>query len=57
VAHNYLRAHRLNLWFVVAAANQHQADSVLARIEADTGYPVYAMPKLQEYFLDLRLPV
>jgi DNA-binding Lrp family transcriptional regulator len=57
VAHNYLRAHRLNLWFVVAAAGQQEADEALARIEADTGYPVYAMPKLKEYFLDLRLPV
>jgi DNA-binding Lrp family transcriptional regulator len=57
VAHNYLREHRLNLWFVVAAAGQRQADEALARIEADTGYPVYAMPKSKEYFLDLRLPV
>jgi DNA-binding Lrp family transcriptional regulator len=57
VAHNYLRAHRLNLWFVVAAASQREADEALARIETDTGYRVYAMPKVKEYFLDLRLPV
>jgi DNA-binding Lrp family transcriptional regulator len=57
VAHNYERAHRLNLWFVVAAASQREADEALARIEAETGYPVYAMPKLKQYFLDLRLPV
>jgi DNA-binding Lrp family transcriptional regulator len=57
VAHNYLRAHRFNLWFVIAASSQQQVDRILACIEADTGYPVYAMPKLKEYFLDLRLPV
>ncbi len=57
VAHNYLRAHRFNLWFVVATATQRQIDRVIAKIEADTGYPVYAMPKLKEYFLDLRLAV
>lgn len=57
VAHNYLRDHRMNLWFVVAAAGQREADAVLARIEASTGHAVYAMPKLKEYFLDLRLPV
>jgi DNA-binding Lrp family transcriptional regulator len=57
VAHNYLRAHRFNLWFVLATATQEQADRVIAKIEADTGYPVYAMPKLKEYFLDLRLAV
>jgi DNA-binding Lrp family transcriptional regulator len=57
VAHNYLRDHRFNLWFVVAAASREQALDAIARIEAQTGQPVYAMPKLKEYFLDLRLPV
>jgi DNA-binding Lrp family transcriptional regulator len=57
VAHNYLRDHRFNFWFVVAAASEAQARAAIARIEADTGHPVYAMPKLTEYFLDLRLPV
>lgn len=57
VAHNYLREHRFNLWFVVAAASREQALDAIARIEAQTGHPVYAMPKLKEYFLDLRLPV
>lgn len=57
VAHNYLREHRFNLWFVVAAASQAQALGAIACIEAKTGHPVYAMPKLKEYFLDLRLPV
>jgi DNA-binding Lrp family transcriptional regulator len=57
VAHNYLREHRFNLWFVVAAASREQALDAIARIEAATDHPVYAMPKLKEYFLDLRLPV
>jgi hypothetical protein len=57
VAHNYLRSHRFNLWFVLATASQAQVDRVIDRIEEATGHPVYAMPKLKEYFLDLRLPV
>ena len=57
VAHNYLRDHRFNLWFVVAAASNDEALDAIARIEAKTRHPVYAMPKLKEYFLDLRLPV
>lgn len=57
VAHNYLRAHRFNVWFVVATATQGEVDQVITKIEADAGYPVYAMPKLKEYFLDLRLAV
>lgn len=57
VAHNYLREHPFNLWFVVATSTPGHADRVITKIEIDTGYPVYAMPKLKEYFLDLRLAV
>ncbi len=57
VAHNYLREHRFNVWFVVGAGAQGEIDRVLQEIETDTGHPVYAMPKLKEYFLDLRLAV
>jgi DNA-binding Lrp family transcriptional regulator len=57
VAHNYLRSHRFNLWFVLATASLEQMDQAIGRIEQVTGQPVYAMPKLKEYFLDLRLPV
>ena len=57
VAHNYLREHRFNLWFVLATASLERMDRVIDGIEAATGYPVHAMPKLKEYFLDLRLPL
>lgn len=55
VAHNYLREHRFNLWFVLATASLKRMDQVIDGIEAASGYPVHAMPKLKEYFLDLRL--
>jgi siroheme decarboxylase len=55
VAHNYLREHRFNLWFVLATASLERMDRIINRIEEGTGYPVLAMPKLKEYFLDLRL--
>lgn len=55
VAHNYLREHRFNLWFVIAADTLEQVERVVMKIETDTGHPVYVMPKLREYFLDLRL--
>ena len=57
VAHNYLREHRFNLWFVLAAESAERVDCVNSWIETRTGYPVVAMPKLREYFLELRLPV
>jgi DNA-binding Lrp family transcriptional regulator len=55
VAHNYERSHALNMWFVVATEHANQLQEVLQRIESITGYPVYNMPKLEEYFIGLRL--
>jgi len=56
VAHNYQREHRFNLWFVLATATQAEIDTAVAQIEKRTGQTVYAMPKLREYFLELKLP-
>ena len=55
VAHNYERAHRYNLWFVIAAAARAQIALLIAAIEATTGYPVLDLPREQEYFIELRL--
>ena len=57
VAHNYLREHLFNVWFVLAAESAHLLDSAVTQIQDQTGYRVLVMPKLKEYFLDLRLPV
>jgi len=57
VAHNYRREHRLNMWFVLPTESAQGIDDVVARIEADTGLPVYAFPKEREYFVDMRLTV
>jgi len=55
VAHNYEREHLLNMWFVVAAETPAKAQEVLDRIARETGIKVLAMPKLEEYFVGLRL--
>ena len=55
VAHNYEREHRLNMWFVLATADPAQIAEVRMRIEAETGYPVIDLPKLDEYFVGLEL--
>jgi len=55
VAHNYERAHRYNMWFVIAAAARAQIAPLIAAIEAQTGYPVLDLPREQEYFIELRL--
>jgi len=57
VAHNYERDHEFNMWFVLATETAEQIDAVLARIEQVTGYQVYNMPKVEEFFIGLRLEV
>ncbi len=55
VAHNYEREHLLNMWFVVAAETAQRASEVIDAIGHETGLDVYAMPKLDEYFVELKL--
>lgn len=57
VAHNYARDHQLNMWFVLATETEAQLQDTLKRIAAETGYPVYNMPKEKEFYLNLRFTV
>ncbi|HET9699887.1 MAG TPA: AsnC family transcriptional regulator [Burkholderiales bacterium] len=57
VAHNYERAHRLNMWFVLATDTPEGIGNVVERIESATGCRVYNFPKLREYFVELKLAV
>ena len=57
VAHNYVRDHAFNMWFVLATEEPERIDAVIGEIERRSGYPVYNMPKLDEYFVGLRLEV
>lgn len=57
VAHNYRREHRLNMWFVLATDTLAGIEYVQKKIAEQTGLPVYAMPKIKEYFVNLFLPV
>ena len=55
VAHNYQRQHALNMWFVLAAEKPEGIPAAIRRIEAATGLAVLDFPKLDEYFVELRL--
>ena len=55
VAHNYERAHRLNMWFVLAAVSPSAIEETINRIETETGYPVLDLPREEEFFVELRL--
>jgi len=55
VAHNYARAHELNMWFVIATEQPERLTQVIVEIEQQTGLQVYNMPKINEYFVGLKL--
>lgn len=57
VAHNYERDHRLNMWFVLATETPEAKQAALERIVRESGYPVYDLPRIREYFVDLRFSV
>jgi DNA-binding Lrp family transcriptional regulator len=55
VAHNYERDHTLNMWFVIATDKPERIPAVIAEIERLTGLPVCDMPKLDEFYIGLKL--
>ena len=61
VAHNYRRESDLrcefNMWFVLATETRAGIDAAVQKIEAATGLPVFAFPKLKEYFVEMKLQV
>ena len=57
VAHNYQREHELNMWYVLATESVQQIDEINQDIERRTGLKVFNMPKLDEYYIGLQLPV
>ncbi len=57
VAHNYARDHAFNMWFVLATEEPERVGETIAEIEQRSGYRVYNMPKLDEYFVGLRFAV
>lgn len=54
VAHNYARAHRLNMWFVLATERPERIAEVAGEIETATGLHVLVMPKIEEFYVGLR---
>lgn len=55
VAHNYERAHALNMWFVLASDAKDDIEATARLIEQETGIDVHLMPKLEEYFIGLKV--
>ncbi|MFK5949131.1 MAG: AsnC family transcriptional regulator [Methylococcales bacterium] len=55
VAHNYARSHELNMWFVIATNLPERLSEVIDEIQQQTQLRVYNMPKINEYFVGLKL--
>ena len=55
VAHNYERAHELNVWFVLGSDDPARIDAVIDEIEDETDLKVYAFPKEHEFFIGLKV--
>ena len=55
VAHNYERAHRFNMWFVLASEKPDGIAAAAARIERETGLKVLCFPKEKEFFIGFRI--
>ncbi|MCP4076956.1 MAG: Lrp/AsnC family transcriptional regulator [Gammaproteobacteria bacterium] len=57
VAHNYRREHKLNMWFVLATETEQAIQNVISDIESKTGLKVFNCPKLQEFYVGLKLHI
>jgi DNA-binding Lrp family transcriptional regulator len=61
VAHNYRRESErnsgFNMWFVLAAESEAGIDAAIGQIQQSSGLQVFSFPKLQEYFVEMKLPV
>lgn len=55
VAHNYQRDHEYNMWFIIAVDSIERVASVIDTIQRKTGLDVLNFPKLEEYYVGLRL--
>jgi len=53
VNHNYEREHLINLWFVVAAADEDALAEALERVERKSGIPVLDLKLEQAFHIDL----
>ncbi len=54
ISHNYERAHRLNMWFVISSDDPDEIARTIDAIQSATGLRVLNLPSEEEFFVDLR---
>ncbi len=53
VNHNYERENHFNLWFVLIAQNPEHLQTVITKIEVQTGFNAMKLPLLADFFINL----
>lgn len=53
VNHNYERENHFNLWFVLIAQDPNHLESVITKIEMQTGFNAMKLPLLADFFINL----
>ncbi len=53
VNHNYERENHFNLWFVLIAQDSNHLESVITKIEMQTGFNAMKLPLLADFFINL----
>lgn len=53
VNHNYERENHFNLWFVLIAQDPNHLQSVITKIEMQTGFNAMKLPLLADFFINL----
>ncbi len=55
VTHNYVRDHKLNIWFTVTAESYKSALNIIKEIEEEAHIKIYAMPAKKTYKIRVAL--
>ncbi len=57
VTHNYLRRHRLNVWFTLIAESEERLKQILAEISEASGVEVLSLPAYEIFKIKVDFPV
>jgi DNA-binding Lrp family transcriptional regulator len=57
VTHNYLRRHRLNVWFTLIAGSPERLEEILREISLATGVEVLSLPAYEVFKIKVDFPV
>ena len=57
VTHNYLRAHRYNVWFTLISPSREEQERILAELSSETGVGILDLPARRLYKIRVDFPM